>query len=110
MNRHQRRKLSRHATNDEIFPGGHAPIQSSARDKMLAIMQVLKDTLPGFEITLFIAERKASEGRTEPRFNYASTAAREDMYAVLRAFLAKNEAIGATLDQIADAPPTDSKQ
>lgn len=110
MNRHQRRKLSRNATNEEIFPAGHAPIQSNISERMLAVMDALKAGFPGFDVTLFLAERKPSDGRTDPRFNYASTAAREDMYAVLRAFLAKNEAIGEKLDKINDPSPTQNNQ
>lgn len=110
MNRRERRKLSRHATNEEIFPGGHGPIQSDIRERMLAVMEALRQGFPGFDITLFVAERVPSEGRTEPRFNYASTAEREDMYAVLRAFLAKNQVLGDKLDRIADAPPTERPQ
>lgn len=104
------RKLSRDATDDEIFPDRHGPIQGNISDLMLAAMRALKEGFPGFEITLFLAEKKPSEGRAQPRFNYASTAAREDMYAVLRAFVAKNAEIAPALDKINDAPPTDSKQ
>jgi hypothetical protein len=110
MNRHQRRKLSRHATDEEIFPAGHGPIQSAIRDKMNAVMGALEQGFPGFDVTLFVAERKPSEGREEPRFNYISSAAREDMYAVLRAFLAKNADIGAKLDKINDPAASASKQ
>lgn len=99
----QKRKLSRHATDDEIFPGRHGPAQADAAGKMTVVMDVLKDLFgPNYDLTLFVAE-KTAEGR-DPRFNYISTAAREDMYAVLRAFLAKNSAIGAVLDKINDSP------
>lgn len=109
MNRHDRRKASRHATDDEIFPGSHGPIQSDIRDLMNRTAEALQKVFPGFDITLFVAERAGKDG-AEPRFNYISTADRRDMYAVLRAFLAKNEAIAGKLDKIDDAPPTDSRQ
>lgn len=109
MNRQQRRKLSRHATNDEIFPDGHKPIPTDTASVMTAVMKMLQDFFPGFEITMFLAEKQGKAGRA-PRFNYMSTAAREDMYAVLRAWLAKNEAIAEKLDKIDDAPPTERRQ
>jgi hypothetical protein len=106
------RKLSRDATDDEIFPGRHGPIQSEARDQMLAIMKAVQDVLGDkYEITLFVAEKKAPDGSNrEPRFNYASTANREDMYAVIRAWLAKNSEIGEKLEKILGQPETDAKQ
>lgn len=114
MNRHARRaqeKLSRHATNDEIFPGKHGPVQPEVADNMARTMRALQAIFgDNYDITLFIAERNATGGRDAPRFNYASTADRCDMYAVLRAFLAKNSALAETLDKIADAPPTEQKQ
>jgi glycerol-3-phosphate responsive antiterminator len=109
MGEAKKRKLSRHATNDEIFGGDHAPVQSSARDTMIAVMDTLKGFFPDHEITLFLAEKKGQNGQL-PRFNYASTADRRDMYAVLRAFLEKNAAIAEKLDKIEDAPPTGSRQ
>lgn len=115
MNRKDRRvarKLARDAGNDEIFPGRHGPIQKEAGQQMIAIMEAIKDTLgANYEITLFVAEKKVLDGTDRmPRFNYASTANREDMYAVLRAWLAKNSAIGDKIDKIEDQPPTDMRQ
>lgn len=111
MNRHERRKLSRHATNDEIFPEKHGPVQPEIASQMTATLKALKAIYgDNYEITLFIAERKATADRARPRFNYGSTAARRDMYAVLRAFLAKNEALGDALDKIEDEPPTGQRQ
>lgn len=102
-------KLSRHATDDQIFPGGHGPIPVDTAAVMTALMERLKAFFPGFEITMFLAEKEGKDGRS-PRFNYMSTASREDMYAVLRAFLAKNAAIGEKLDKINDSPPTERPQ
>ncbi len=112
MNRHQRRKLSRNATNEEIFPGKHAPIlETGAAETMTKTMKALQAIFgDNYDITMFIAERTATEGRSEPRFNYMSTADRRDMCAVLRAFLAKNEALGKTLDKIEDEPPSAARQ
>lgn len=111
MNRQQRRKLSRNATNEEIFPDKHGPVQSEVAENMTNTLRALKAVFgDGYEITLFIAERNATGGRDAPRFNYGSTADRRDMFAVLRAFLAKNEALSSTLDKIEDAPPTESRQ
>jgi hypothetical protein len=111
MNRHQRRKLSRHAKPEEILPGGHGPIVNEIRDRMIAVMDVLRKGFPGCDITLFISERNAPAGENrDPRFNYISTADRRDMLAVLEAFVAKHRAEGAKLDAIADEPPTGSKQ
>jgi hypothetical protein len=109
MGEAKNRKLSRHATNDEIFDGAHKPIPTDTASVMTAVMKSLQEFLPGFEITMFLAEKHGKDGQL-PRFNYMSTAAREDMYAVLRAWLAKNEAIAHKLDKIDDAPPTESRQ
>lgn len=108
MNRHERRKLSRDASPEEIFPGRHGPVQASVADQLRSVIHALEEGFPGYNITLFIAERDA-EGRM-PRFNYASTGAREDMIAVLKAFILKNEAEGATVEKINDEPPTPTKQ
>lgn len=108
MNRHERRKLSRDARPEEIFGGRHGPIQTEIRDQMNAVAAALQQGFPGYDITLFVAEREA-DGRL-PRFNYISTADRRDMLAVLKAFVLKNDAEAAALDKINDAPPTDIKQ
>lgn len=114
MSRHQRRKaakLSRHATVDEIFPGGHGPVQPEVADNMAKTLRALRAIFgDNYDITLFVAERTATGRRELPRFNYASTADRRDMYAVLLAFLQKNAALAQTLDKIEDAPPTAAKQ
>lgn len=113
MNRHERRKaakLSRDATPDEIFPDGHSPIPGETAPKMTAVLEALLQGFPGCDVTLFVAERAATEGRELPRFNYISSAERPDMLAVLKAFVAKNEVEGAALDKINDAPPTGSVQ
>jgi hypothetical protein len=115
MNRHQRRrdqKLSRDASPDEIFPAGHGPVQRSVVDLMTAALDGLRKALgPNYHVTLFVAERvpPAEEARL-PRFNYMSTGHREDMLAVLEAFVAKNRAAAPKLDRIADDPPTDVPQ
>lgn len=115
MNRHQRRrdqKLSRDATPDEIFPAGHGPVQRSVVDVMTAALDGLrKDLGPNYHVTLFVAERvpPAEEARL-PRFNYMSTGHREDMLAVLEAFVAKNREAGPKIDKIVDEPPTKAKQ
>lgn len=116
MNRHDRRKaakLSRDATPDEIMPPGerHAPIVPEAREQMLGVMQALKQTFgERYDITLFIAERQPQGGRDLPRFNYASTADRADMVAVLEAFVQRQKEQGAKLDRIADVPPSERPQ
>jgi hypothetical protein len=108
MNRKQRqdgKKLSRNATDDEIFPGRHGPVQATVVDQMTAVMSVLHKAFPDFHLTLFLAEKEGRDGAPS-RFNYMSTAERADMLAVLRAFVAKNQAQGATLDRIEDQPPS----
>lgn len=45
-----------------------------------------------------------------PRFNYISTADREDMLAVLEAFIAKNRRDGSILDRINNPPASQMKQ
>lgn len=105
-------KRSRDATNEEIFPGAHGPLQETAKNAMRQIMRDARDRWPGYQFAMFVfepAEVAARDGRA-PRFNYASTVERADMLAVLRAFIAQNETIGAKLDKIEDAPPTEAKQ
>ncbi len=107
-----RRKLARDATPDEIFPGPHGPLQANIADVLPRVMDELRRVFSGYELTLFVAEPTgigSAEARL-PRFNYISTAARPDMLAVLKAFVAKNEAEAPKLDRIEDAPPTETRQ
>lgn len=119
MNRKHRRakdsqdaKLARDATTAEIFPAGHGPVQSNLVDVMKVAVDVLREALgTNFDVTLFVAERLPSDGTDRlPRFNYMSTAAREDMLAVLKAFSEKNAAVAPKLDKINDEPPTGARQ
>lgn len=106
------RKRARDATPDEIFSGPHGPLQASIADVLPRVMDELRRVFPGYELTLFVAE-PAGIGSAEdrlPRFNYISTAARPDMLAVLKAFVAKNEAAAPKLDRFEDAPPTETRQ
>lgn len=115
MSRQQRRrdqKLSRDATPDEIFPAGHGPVQSGLVEIMKLTIEALRGHIgPNYDVTMFVAERlpPADEARL-PRFNYMSTACREDMLAVLNAFVLKHSEAGAKLDKINDAPPTTATQ
>jgi len=115
MNRRERRakrKLARDATPAEIFPADHGPVQSGLVDLMKATIDALREHLgSNFDVTLFVAERAppADEPRL-PRFNYISTACREDMLAVLEAFAAKNRQAATKLDKINDEPPTGVRQ
>jgi len=93
MGEAKRRKLSRDATPAEIFPGGHGPAQTEVVGIMKATIEALREALPGYTFTLFVAEPDAvadTAGR-DPRFNYMSTAERADMVAVLAAFCLKNK-------------------
>lgn len=118
MNRHQRRaagahkKLARDASASEIFPATHGPVQSNLVDLMRASVDALREVLgKNFDVTLFVAERLPADGTDRlPRFNYMSTAEREDMVAVLQAFAAKNSEIGPKLDKINETPPTGTAQ
>ena len=106
------RKLARDASPEEIFPAGHAPVQSHLTDVMKGVIDVLRKSLgSNFDITLFVAERLPSDGSDRlPRFNYMSTAQRADMIAVLEAFIQKQRDVGPTIDKIADEPPTGTSQ
>lgn len=125
-NRHGRRKAakldrakpkrSKDATPEEIFPDdlpgrGHGPVQSAVVDVMRLVVDTLSQQLPGFEVTLFVAEsHELTKGERLPRLNYMSTAERDDMLAVLEAFVAKNRRDGSILDTINNPPPTGSVQ
>lgn len=115
MNRRDRRaqaakgkKFAADATDDEIFPGSHGPVQPQVQPLMQVALEELGALLPGYDFTLFAAQKPA-EGGPFPRFNYMSTASRDDMFAVLRAFLAKNSGIAEKLDRIKDAPPSGAR-
>ena len=116
MNRHERRatrKRSRDATDDEIFGegiGNHGPLQPDAAAGMRAVMDKVVPLIPGYDVALFLIEKPERAVGRLPRFNYAATVDRADMIAVLRAFIAKQEAGGAVLDRIADKPPTQTRQ
>jgi hypothetical protein len=115
VNRKQRRadrKLSRDATPEEIFPGEHGPAQAEVARTMQTVLSVLRDAFgPNYDITLLVGERDVPPDQNRlPRFNYASTGSREDMLAVLDAFVLKNRQAGPKLDKINEAPPTESKQ
>jgi hypothetical protein len=119
MNRSARRKaraegrLARDAKPEEIFPDDrHGPIQPEAYDTMNKVAHALKAIFgDNYDITLFVAERQPPAGQDRaPRFNYISTAAREDMVAVLEAFVAKHKGAWLKLDKIADEPPTGRAQ
>lgn len=119
MNRRERRaqqsrtaKLARNASAEEIFPGGHGPVQSGLVDLMTVAIEALRESIgSNYDVTLFVAEREPADGSARlPRFNYMSTAAREDMLAVLKAFADRNGALGPTLEKIKDEPPTRTAQ
>ncbi|GLK72581.1 hypothetical protein KHC23_07665 [Ancylobacter dichloromethanicus] len=101
----KRRKLSRDARPEEIFPGGHGPVQTRCVEVMKLTLDALREALPGYDFTLFAAEREelAGAGR-EPRFNYMSTAERADMVAVLAAFVLKNRDMLAVDEAMARKP------
>ncbi|MGY3393406.1 hypothetical protein ACVWW6_005997 [Bradyrhizobium sp. USDA 3311] len=115
MNRKDRRaqrKLSRDARPEEIFPERHGPVQLGLREMMPGIVRIVERQLgPNYHVTLFIGEKDAPPGEDRlPRFNYCSSANREDMIAVLEAFILKQRVEGAKLDRIADEPPTGVRQ
>jgi|SRR5579871_6618380 len=100
-NRRERRKmekLSRNATPDEILPGTHRP--PFAKDHMSAVLDALKEGLPGYEFAVFMFEKTAAPGQELPRFNYGSTCDRADMVNVLNAFVKKNEHLLHKLDEL----------
>lgn len=111
MGEAKRRKLSRDASPEEIL-GGHGPVQDKAAHLMRAMLKACQQAFPGYAITVFVSEPEAvadAEGR-DPRFNYASTADRRDMIAVLKAFIARNEEMEKIDAAAAAEPPTGSRQ
>lgn len=92
MGEEKRRKLARDASNDEnCIPGSHGPVQTGVVGIMEAVLDVLREQLPGWQFTLFAFE-PSSRGS---RYNYMSTADRRDMVAVLKAFVARNSEMQA---------------
>jgi hypothetical protein len=61
------------------------PVQAAARI-MRAMLEICTDVFPGYAMTMFVFEPKELADREDrmPRFNYASTAPRADMIAVLK--------------------------
>jgi hypothetical protein len=113
MSKAKKRKRARDAGPDEnAIPGSHGPPQQKAAILMRAIIETCAEAFPGHQVTVFVAEPPEDavrEGRL-PRFNYASTAHRADMVAVLKAFIARQEEEGPALDKIHGFPPTSAKQ
>ena len=74
---------------------------------MRAMLETCTDVFPGYAVTMFVFEPEELADREHrmPRFNFASTAPRADMIAVLKAFIAEQERDGAKLDKIDVEPP-----
>lgn len=105
-------KLSRNATADEIFPGKHKPVNGGADVLLETILRTLKAGYgDDYLFTVFVDERRPRPGQTEKRFNYASTADRADMIAVMKAFIARHSGPeGQTLEQFMDSQAGGRKQ
>lgn len=87
-------KPARNSKPDEILPGGHGPVNLPGKgDVMTNLLNALRELMPGWEFTLFAFEppETAKTAGRLPRFNYGSTVEREDMLAVLDAFILKNK-------------------
>jgi hypothetical protein len=74
---------------------------------MRAMLETCTDVFPGYAVTMFVFEPKELPDREYrmPGFNYASTAPRADIIAVLKAFIAEQEREGTKLDRIDVEPP-----
>jgi hypothetical protein len=98
---------ARDAPMEEQLVGGETDAQPFALQVMNTALKALADVAPQFDITIFMAEKFTDQVKAEgrlPRFNYGSTAHREDMYAVLQAFLEKNKHLDKKLEGAAAAP------
>lgn len=85
-----KQKRAREASNAEnSVPGTHGPASAKSAHIMESILRTVKQVFPECDLTLFVFE-----GGTG-RYNYASTVDRDDMEAVLRAFLARGEEMRA---------------
>jgi hypothetical protein len=71
------------------FPGPHTELPADKK-KMISVIEAIKEVFPRCHVTLFIADIEGKDG-LPPRFNYASTANRDDMVAVLKAFIERQE-------------------
>lgn len=105
-------KLSRNATGDEIFPGKHKPLNKGADVLLETIMRALKAGYgDDYLFTVFVDERHPRPGMKEKRFNYASTADRRDMIAVMKAFIERHGGPeGQTLEQFMNSQVGGRKQ
>lgn len=104
------RKLSRDAAPGEILGKTDMPIRVDAKQVMASILKVCQEQFPGYDVTLFLAAKEAAPGEEFPRFNYGSTASREDMIAVLMAFIDKQAKLAGLNVEIADEPPVETPQ
>jgi hypothetical protein len=92
MGENKRRKAAADAIPGEIFPKrGQGPLQDDVAEVMKIVAAVIEEALPNYHMTMFLAEKEPTGGRDHARFNYLSTVRREDMLAVLKAWIAKQE-------------------
>lgn len=76
------RKRARDASDAEnSIPGSHAPASPRSAHIMGSVMKALKDVYPDCNFAMFVFEPPAPGA--EARYNYASTADRADMVAVI---------------------------
>lgn len=98
MGEQKRRKFAAEASDDEnAVPGTHGPIQDEARRLMVALLDTVRESLPGWNFALFMfepEERARADGRL-PRLNYGASVKRADMAAYLRAWLARQDEMEA---------------
>ena len=91
-----KRKNAAEASDDEnSIPRTHGPASAQSTHIMRAVMDVLRETYPGCQFTMFVFEPPAPGTEYNGRYNYASTVDREDMLAVLRSFIARADETAA---------------
>jgi hypothetical protein len=112
MSRHERRKAQK-LSRDEIFPEGTfiGPVQTEIAGTMTRLMDHFVQKFgPNYSITFFVAEKKVPEGQNRlPRFNYASTADRATMLAIIKAWVDRHGEGLKKAEKISDEPPTPTK-
>jgi hypothetical protein len=99
------------APPEVIFPGSGAakPIPKDTREIMKGFITVLESLLPNWGIALFVKEPEElakEQGKEFPDFNYISNMDREDMHAMMRAWLIRNIQQKKVAAKIEDVPNT----
>jgi len=87
----------------------HKPNDSKTASALQATMEALVEFYPGCHVTLLISPMNPETGKHD-QVNYISTANRDEMIAVMKEFIERQDEIPESLSAINDSPPTGTPQ